>query len=207
VATAAVRHRTTRCTDQREPDRIQLLEPSYVTSGVDLGHVRRPLPVQNALKDVLLAYEMNGETLPPDHGFPVRVIAPSWAGISSIKWLGRIEVSRAPLISAWNTQYYRLFGPDYPADGTLISRQVIKSAFELLWDGTLAAGHKHLIRGRSWSGNGPIRHVEVSTDGETWRGGAPVRSVPRPATAGNAGNCPGDRPPPAHTPCAPASPT
>jgi DMSO/TMAO reductase YedYZ molybdopterin-dependent catalytic subunit len=150
------------------------LDPTYVTGGVDLGHVRRPLPVQKALEDVLLAYEMNGETLPPDHGYPVRVIVPSWIGISSIKWLGRIEVSRTPLVSAWNTQFYRLFGPDHPTDGTLISRQVIKSAFELPWGGTVTAGHTHLVRGRSWSGNGRIRHVEVNTDGKTWRRASPI---------------------------------
>jgi DMSO/TMAO reductase YedYZ molybdopterin-dependent catalytic subunit len=145
------------------------LDPTYVTGGVDLGHVRRPLPIQKALKDVLLAYEMNGATLPPDHGFPLRVVVPAWIGISSIKWLGRIEVSRTPLVSAWNTQFYRLFGPDHPTDGTLITRQVIKSAFELPWNGTVTTGRPQLIRGRSWSGNGRIRHVEVSTDGSTWR--------------------------------------
>ena len=155
------------------PDAIDVmpegLDPEYVTGGVNLGRVRRPLPVRKALTDVLLAYEMNGEPLPPDHGFPVRVIVPSWIGISSIKWLGRIEVSRTPLVSAWNTQYYRLFGPGHPTDGTLINRQVVKSAFELPWPATVTAGHTHLIRGRSWSGNGRIRQVEVSTDATTWR--------------------------------------
>jgi DMSO/TMAO reductase YedYZ molybdopterin-dependent catalytic subunit len=132
------------------PDAVDVmpegLDPNYVTGGVDLGRVRRPLPVQKAVKDVLLAYEMNGETLPPDHGYPVRAVVPSWIGISSIKWLGRIEVSRTPLVSAWNTQFYRLFGPDHPSDGTLINRQVVKSAFELPWNGTVPAGHTHPLR-------------------------------------------------------------
>jgi hypothetical protein len=45
----------------------------------------------------------------------------------------------------------------------------VKSAFELAWDAQLAAGRRHLLHGRSWSGNGPVRHVEVSTDGgATW---------------------------------------
>ncbi|GIJ45192.1 sulfite oxidase [Virgisporangium aliadipatigenens] len=146
------------------------LDPNFVTGGVDLGRVRRPLPVAKALDDVLLAYEMNGEPLPPDHGYPVRVIVPGWIGIASIKWVGRIEVSATPLFSPWNTQFYRLFGPAYPAEGTLVSRQVVKSAFELPWNATLAAGRRHVLRGRSWSGNGPVRHVEVSTDGgATWR--------------------------------------
>jgi DMSO/TMAO reductase YedYZ molybdopterin-dependent catalytic subunit len=151
------------------------LDPDFVTGGVNLGPVRRPLPVTKALDDVLLAYEMNGRPLLPDHGFPVRLVVPSWIGISSVKWVGRIEVSATPLFSPWNTQFYRLFGPDYPADGTLVTRQVVKSAFELARGATMPAGQTHLLRGRSWSGNGRIRHVEVSTDGgASWRRARPV---------------------------------
>lgn len=153
----------------------QGLDPDYVTGGVNLGPVRRPLPVAKALHDVLLAYEMNGEPLPPDHGFPVRLIVPGWIGVASIKWLGQLHVSATPLFSPWNTQFYRLFGPDYPTDGAPIGRQVVKSAFELSWNATLPAGHDHVLRGRSWSGNGPIAHVEVSTDGGTrWRRATPM---------------------------------
>jgi DMSO/TMAO reductase YedYZ molybdopterin-dependent catalytic subunit len=118
---------------------------------------------------------MNGQPLPPDHGFPVRLVVPSWIGISSIKWVGQIEVSATPLFSPWNTQFYRLFGPDYPTEGTPITRQVVKSAFELPWNATLAATQRHLLRGRSWSGNARIRSVEVSTDGgATWRSARPI---------------------------------
>ncbi|MFJ8910998.1 sulfite oxidase [Amycolatopsis sp. NPDC102389] len=144
------------------------LDADYVTGGVNLGKVRRPLPVAKALQDVLLAYEMNGRPLPPDHGYPVRLVVPSWVGISSIKWLGRIEVSETPLVSPWNTQYYRLLGPDYPAEGTLVTRQVVKSAFELPWNAEFAAGGRQVLRGRSWSGHGRIRRVEVDT-GAGWR--------------------------------------
>ncbi|MFC6016126.1 sulfite oxidase [Plantactinospora solaniradicis] len=143
----------------------QGLDSDFVSGGVNLGPVRRPLPVAKALRDVLLAYEMNGEPLPPDHGAPVRVVVPSWIGISSIKWVGQIEVSDGPLFSPWNTQFYRLIGPDYPPEGTLLGPQVVKSAFELPWDAQLAAGRRHVLRGRSWSANGPVRQVVVSTDG------------------------------------------
>jgi DMSO/TMAO reductase YedYZ molybdopterin-dependent catalytic subunit len=156
------------------PDAVDVLpeglDDEWGTGGVNLGHVRRPLPVAKALRDVLLAYEMNGAPLPADHGFPVRVIVPHWIGISAIKWLGRIEVSAGPLFSPWNTQFYRLFGPGYPAEGELISHQVVKSAFELPWAATLTGERTYVLRGRSWSGNGPIRRVEISTDGgATWR--------------------------------------
>jgi DMSO/TMAO reductase YedYZ molybdopterin-dependent catalytic subunit len=151
------------------------LDPHYVTGGVDLGPVRRPMPVGKALHDVLLAYEMNGEPLPPDHGHPVRLVVPQWIGIASIKWVGRIEVSAEPLFSPWNTQFYRLFGPDFPAEGQPFDRQVIKSAFELDPAVPLAAGAHTTLTGRSWSAGGPIRHVEVSTDGGAhWRRARPV---------------------------------
>jgi DMSO/TMAO reductase YedYZ molybdopterin-dependent catalytic subunit len=147
------------------------LDPDYVDAGTNHGRVRRPIPVAKALDDVLLAYEMNGRPLPPDHGFPVRVVVPSWVGISSIKWVGDIEVSDTALFSPWNTQYYRLFGPDYPPEGSApVTRQVVKSAFELPWDATLSAGRTTVLHGRSWSGHGAVRHVEVSTDGgASWR--------------------------------------
>ncbi|MCF6473320.1 sulfite oxidase [Nonomuraea sp. MG754425] len=107
------------------------LDANYVSDGVDLGRVRRPLPIAKALDDVLLAYEMNGEPLPPDHGFPVRVVVPSWIGISSIKWVGDIEVSAEPLSSPWNTRFYRLFGPGYPDGGSPpLAEQVTRDAVE-----------------------------------------------------------------------------
>ncbi|MFC0106849.1 sulfite oxidase [Kibdelosporangium aridum] len=150
------------------------LDADFVTGGVNLGKVRRPLPIGKALDDVLLAYEMNGRQLPLDHGFPIRLVVPSWIGISSIKWLGEIEVSETPLVSPWNTQFYRLVGPAYPAEGTVVSRQVVKSAFELPRDATLAAGQRHVLRGRSWSGNGSIRNVDISVDGIKWHPAKPT---------------------------------
>ncbi|MEU9918490.1 sulfite oxidase [Streptomyces sp. NPDC051001] len=143
------------------------LDPDYVTSdGTNLGRVRRPLPLSKALDDVLLAYEMNGEPLPYDHGHPVRVLVPSWVGIASIKWVGDIEVSDRPLYSPWNTDFYRLFGDSYPPGGSApLTRQSVKSAWELAWGASLDAGRAHRLAGRSWSGAGGIVRVDVSTDG------------------------------------------
>ncbi|MGW8742165.1 sulfite oxidase [Streptomyces sp. NPDC055794] len=147
------------------------LDADYVTAdGADLGRVRRPLPLSKALDDVLLAYEMNGEPLPPDHGHPVRVLVPSWIGIASIKWVGDIEVSAEPLYSPWNTDFYRLFGDAYPDGGTApLTGQTVKSAWELDAGAKLAAGATHRLTGRSWSGAGGVVRVDVSTDGGgTW---------------------------------------
>lgn len=143
----------------------QGLDATVIAGGVDQGHVRRPLPVGKALDDVLLAYEMNGEPLPPDHGGPVRLVVPGWVGIASIKWLGQLEVSDQPLFSPWNTSQYRMVGPDYPADAPPLTQQQVKSAFELPWDATLPAGRRITLHGRSWSGAGRIRGVDVRVDG------------------------------------------
>jgi len=147
------------------------LDAEFVDKGVNQGRVRRPLPVAKALKDVLLAYELNGRPLPPDHGFPLRVVVPGWSGIASIKWVGDIQVAAEPLFSPWNTQYYRLFGPDYPPEGSEpITRQNVKSAFELAWNAEIEKARRVELTGRAWSGNGPVRRVDVSTDGgATWR--------------------------------------
>ncbi len=107
------------------------LDATVVANGVDQGHVRRPLSIGKALDDALVALEMNGEPLPPDHGFPARLVVPGWIGVASIKWLGRILVSDAPLTSYWNTVQYRFVGGDYPADSRPLTEQVVKSAWEL----------------------------------------------------------------------------
>ncbi|WP_392756092.1 sulfite oxidase [Streptomyces sp. LN590] len=156
------------------------LDNEVVSDGTNLGRVRRPLPVAKALDDVVLAYEMNGEPLPPDHGYPVRMIVPSWVGIANIKWVGDIEVSAEPLLSPWNTGLYRLFGPTYPPEGSApLTRQTLKSAFELAPGVSVPVHRRQVLTGRSWSGGAPVRTVEVSTDGGArWRR-ARLRDEPR----------------------------
>lgn len=155
------------------------LDDEVMAGGVNLGRVRRPLPVSKALDDVMLAYEMNGQPLPPDHGGPVRLVVPGWVGISSIKWVGDIEVSDAPLYSPWNTDTYRLFGPAYGAEGAPMDRQSLKSAFELDLGATVPVHRTRLLTGRSWSAAAPVERVEVSTDGGVRWQRARLHDAPR----------------------------
>ncbi len=147
-----------------------------LAESLDQKKVARPIPIEKAMaEDTLLVYAMNGAILPADHGFPIRLLTPGWVGIANVKWVGRIEVSESPIYTVWNTEKYILIGEDYepepgsPALGQIVTTQNVKSAFELQWDAELSAG-KHLLRGRSWSGQGKNTRVEVSFDqGKTWQ--------------------------------------
>ncbi|MDX6371963.1 MAG: hypothetical protein QOD98_951 [Nocardioidaceae bacterium] len=146
------------------------LDPSYVTGGVDYGPVRRPFPVSKALDDAILAWGMNGAPLLPDHGYPLRLVLPGWVGIGSIKWLGSLEVATTQLSSPWNTKWYVMTGGSYPPGQPPLSVNPVRSAWELPFPATLAAGTTVTLTGRAWSGQAPIRRVDVSLDGgTTWR--------------------------------------
>jgi DMSO/TMAO reductase YedYZ molybdopterin-dependent catalytic subunit len=142
--------------------------------GLDEPRLARPLPREKALADgTILAHTMNGETLPPDHGYPARVVVPGWAAIASVKWVGRIFVSEEPILTYWNTEEYVLVGPDYepregPGRGPAITVTYVNSALELPWPARLPEGH-NTVTGRAWSGAGSISRVEYSLDGEEWR--------------------------------------
>ncbi len=143
------------------------------------GGFRRVVTAEKAMHpDTLLAYGLNGEVLPRDHGFPLRALVPGWVGSTSIKWLGRIEVSREQLWTRNNTTSYVLIGDDYPtegeADGQAVTVQSIKSALGLPWPAELASG-THRLHGFAHSPHGDIAQVEWSADGGTnWR---PARIV------------------------------
>jgi sulfane dehydrogenase subunit SoxC len=138
-------------------------------AGMDQTQVRRPMPVAKAMMDdTLVAYMMNGDILPIDHGFPARVIVPGWVGVNSIKWVNMITVSTTQQYSDWNTKLYVLIGPDYqpqpPALGPAINQQVMKSALCLPFPANLSAGTQKVI-GYAWSPVGKISKVDVSLDG------------------------------------------
>ena len=155
-------------------DDAHMLQLIGLDKGAPEGGFRRPLPIAKALDpDTILAYRMNGEALPKDHGFPIRALVPGWVGSSSIKWLGSIHVSSEAIWSRNNTTSYVLIGEAYPpegqAQGRIATTQSIKSALALPWPAYLKAG-PHRIRGYAHSGHAPVEQVEWSADGgTTWR--------------------------------------
>lgn len=144
--------------------------------GLDDGEFSRPMPIEKALHpDTILAYRMNGEELPADHGFPVRGIVPGWVASSSVKWLGRIEVSSEDVWVRNNTTSYVLVGEEWPAEeyapaeGAPITTQSIKSALALAWPAELEQGPQ-IIRGYAHSPHATVSTVEWKVDDEDgWR--------------------------------------
>lgn len=141
--------------------------------GLDDHHVRRPMPLDKALRDdTLLVLKMNGEPLPPDHGFPVRVLVSGWTATASIKWVGRIEVSEQKLYSPWDTVEYVMVGPDYPeqdvALGPPVADMPVTSMLDLDWPARIAAG-RTIIRGRAFAGESSITRVAYQIDDGAWK--------------------------------------
>ncbi len=154
-------------------DAVSVLLVGLDTESPEKGF-RSVIPVEKALHpDTLLAYALNGEALPKDHGFPLRALVPGWVGSSNVKWLGRNEVSSNAVWTRNNTTTYVLIGDEYPpegeAQGKVTHCQVIKSALALPWPADLLAEPRR-IHGYAHSPDGPIRSVEWSLDsGRTWQ--------------------------------------
>lgn len=163
-----------------EAARVSPLAREIVVTGADAGHVAaagtamryaRSLPVEQAMHpDTLLAYAMNGEPLPAEHGFPVRLIVPGWYGMAAVKWVTRIDASVEPFRGFYQAERYVMIDPRHREQApiplsTIAVRSLICSpvAEALLPVGTV------LIRGLAWSGRAPVVRVEVSVDdGQSW---------------------------------------
>ena len=124
--------------------------------------------------EALLAYEVNGVPLPPQHGFPLRLVVPGWYGMTSVKWLAEIALIDAPFDGYQMRQSYRLRQED-DDEGEPVSRMAPRSLMvppgipEFLSRSRVVAAGVCEIHGRAWSGEDEITGVEVSTDsGGTW---------------------------------------
>jgi DMSO/TMAO reductase YedYZ molybdopterin-dependent catalytic subunit len=121
-------------------------------------------------EEVLLAWAINGQPLPPQHGYPLRLLVPGWYGMTSVKWLHRITLLTDPFQGYQQTGTYLLHTTE-DDPGTPVTR--IQPRSLLVPPGIpefetrrrfLPAG-RHQLSGRAWSGLAPIDRVEVSTDG------------------------------------------
>jgi sulfane dehydrogenase subunit SoxC len=135
----------------------------------------RSLPLDEALRaEVILAYELNGVPLPPQHGFPLRLLVPGWYGMTSVKWLERITVLDRPFEGYQMAKRYRL-QRDEDDPGTPLTRMspralaVPPGVPDFHSRERFVDAGPSVLRGRAWSGWAPVADVGVSVDGgKTW---------------------------------------
>jgi DMSO/TMAO reductase YedYZ molybdopterin-dependent catalytic subunit len=140
----------------------------------------KSLPVWKALDEsTLVAYEMNGEPLPPYNGYPARLIVPGWTGTYWMKHLISITALTTPQGGFWMNPAYRIPLGKFPivarftsqenATSTPITEMVINSLITSHADGDKVKVGENVVSGLAWDGGYGIRSVEVSTDnGNTW---------------------------------------
>ena len=134
-------------------------------------HFARSIPLTKARENVVLAYQMNDVDLPPEHGFPVRAIVPSWYAVASIKWLQRIIVSDRPFFGYYQTFDYAFWKRDGDnAELVPLTTMQIKAEIAQPVQGEVIAANSIVrVHGAAWTGGGDITKVELSTDaGASW---------------------------------------
>ena len=121
-------------------------------------------------EDVLLAYAMNGEDLPQEHGAPVRVVVPGAIGARSVKWLGRITVSDRPSDNHFQRVSYRLPTRGNTETWAPIRESHLNSFIATPADGSRVGARALRISGYAVpSGLNSIGGVEVSIDDADWQ--------------------------------------
>ncbi len=158
-----------------EPDATQV-----VFTGLDRGvqgeieqQYERSLPIAEAMRDeVLLAYEVNGQPLPPQHGFPLRLIVPGWYGMTDVKWLRSITAVDGPFEGYQQARAYH-FRRSPEEQGEPVTRMLPRALMvppgipDFMSRTRMVQAGLQRVEGRAWSGRGRVTRVEFSHDGGT----------------------------------------
>jgi len=137
--------------DEADPD---FFTKTLIFKGADGYHDSIPLS-RGRNRAALLAHTMNGEPLPREHGFPLRLLVPGLYGIKQVKWISEIEVSKETHTSYWEKR-------NWSRDGKV----KIISRIDYPKNNSQVRGSKTVSRGIAFAGDRGIQYVQVSTDGE-----------------------------------------
>jgi sulfane dehydrogenase subunit SoxC len=139
-------------------------------AGVSCDAYVKDIPLERVAADVLIAYEMNGAPLRPEHGFPARLFVPGFYGTNCVKWLTRLTLAEKRADGPFTTRWYS--DPVRNADGertpvwSIAPESVIVAPAP---DQTLRADENVEIWGWAWA-DGGVSTVDISTDGGgAWR--------------------------------------
>jgi DMSO/TMAO reductase YedYZ molybdopterin-dependent catalytic subunit len=138
------------------------VEQTYARA-LTIDEARRP--------DVILAYEMNGSPLLPQHGYPLRLLVPGWYGMTSVKWLTSIEAVREPFAGFQQADAYR-YQRDADDPGERVTRIRVRSLMvppgipDFLTRRRILDAGLVALEGKAWSGVAPVAGVQVGIDGD-----------------------------------------
>ncbi|MGI9500872.1 MAG: sulfite oxidase [Geminicoccaceae bacterium] len=143
-------------------------------AGMEAGEVQRyqrSLSIDQAMnEEALLVYAMNGAPLEPQHGYPLRLIVPGWYGMTSVKWLCRIEAIDRRFTGHYMDGTYR-YRDTTEIAGEPVTHQRVRSLMappgipDFYFRKRMVEAGRHRLQGRAWAGPRKIVKVEVSTDG------------------------------------------
>jgi sulfane dehydrogenase subunit SoxC len=140
-----------------------------IAEGADASMMNVSIPLDKAMDDCILAIYQNGERIRPENGYPLRLIAPGWEGVTNVKWLRRLHLTNRPAMVRNETSKYTELLPS----GKARQFTFLMEAKSLITNPSF--GHKlnqpglYQISGLAWSGRGKIVKVEVSADGgKSW---------------------------------------
>ena len=124
--------------------------------------------------DTMLAFALSGQPIPPDQGFPVRLLVPGWYGMTQVKWLGRIEVLDRRYEGQHQVRNYLSLRSVATPDGpmwidTSISKNRLKSVVARVTRRRHDGQWMYRVSGPAWGGQAPIAKVEVQIDGGEWQ--------------------------------------
>lgn len=169
-----------------EPEAVE-----WVFTGADRGAVEPDGEVNYAFsleRDLaeeegpILAWEMNGEPLPPEHGYPLRLVVPGHYGMRSVKWLTSIVAVGRPFTGHFRRKY-RFFGDPVASEEEPVGEIRVRSLVTSPGDRAVVGGRVE-VAGVAWSGAGRVVRVDVSLDEGPWqeaRLGSPLsRHSPTP---------------------------
>jgi DMSO/TMAO reductase YedYZ molybdopterin-dependent catalytic subunit len=147
--------------------------------GVSVDAYVKDLPMERVSSDVLVAYEMNGEPLAPEHGFPVRLMVPGFYGTNSVKWLTRVTLADERAPGPFTTRWYNDPVEEKSAAATGLTAPVWAIAPQSLIvapapDATVAASKPTEIWGWAWA-DGGVMAVDIGINGGDWQ---PARLEP-----------------------------
>jgi DMSO/TMAO reductase YedYZ molybdopterin-dependent catalytic subunit len=144
--------------------------------GDEVQEYQRSLSMEEAMRDeVTLVYAMNGRPLEPQHGYPLRLIVPGWYGMTSVKWLCRIEAIRGPFEGYQMLGSYR-YSESSDDLGEPVTLQKVRALMvppgipDFFTRTRLIEAGPVRLTGRAWAGRLAVAGVEVSTDGgKNWK--------------------------------------